>query len=164
MEANPYEAPAAIVAEPSGSDDLADRGSRLGAAFTDGIIGALLVVPLFFGTGILGKVQSGQISAAAYLLGSAVVGFLLFALVQSYPLAKWGQTWGKRALGIRIAHLDGKQPTLSTLLVKRYLPIQATQAVPLVGNVLVLVDMLFIFRADRRCLHDLIAGTRVIKN
>jgi hypothetical protein len=31
-----------------------------------------------------------------------------------------------------------------------------------VGTFLVLVDVLFIFRKDRRCVHDHIAGTRVV--
>jgi uncharacterized RDD family membrane protein YckC len=36
-------------------------------------------------------------------------------------------------------------------------------AVPFVGFVYSLVDIFFIFRDDRRCLHDLIAGTKVVK-
>jgi hypothetical protein len=35
-------------------------------------------------------------------------------------------------------------------------------AVPVVGPVLVLADALWIFRADRRCLHDRIADTVVV--
>jgi len=36
-------------------------------------------------------------------------------------------------------------------------------AVPMIGNVFTIVNYCFIFRADRRCLHDLIAGTKVVK-
>ncbi|MEA2700447.1 MAG: hypothetical protein QOI66_4718, partial [Myxococcales bacterium] len=35
-------------------------------------------------------------------------------------------------------------------------------AIPYLGGLYALVDALFIFRDDRRCIHDLIAGTRVI--
>jgi uncharacterized RDD family membrane protein YckC len=35
--------------------------------------------------------------------------------------------------------------------------------IPLIGGIFWIVDTCFIFREDRRCLHDLIAGTRVIK-
>lgn len=35
-------------------------------------------------------------------------------------------------------------------------------AIPLAGAAFGLVDILFIFRADRRCIHDLIAGTHVV--
>jgi hypothetical protein len=34
--------------------------------------------------------------------------------------------------------------------------------VPGIGALAVTVDDLFIFRTDRRCLHDLIAGTKVV--
>ena len=32
-----------------------------------------------------------------------------------------------------------------------------------VGQIVGIVDSIFIFRKDKRCLHDLIADTRVIK-
>ena len=35
--------------------------------------------------------------------------------------------------------------------------------VPMLGGFASLVDALCIFREDRRCIHDLIAGTRVIE-
>ena len=163
METNPYEAPAA-VADVAESDGLATRGARLGAILIDGLIAVLIAVPLLFGTGVLAKVQAGEISPTAYLLGSSIVGFVLFAVIQGYPLAKSAQTWGKRAVGIRIVRMDGSQPSLSALLLRRFLPMQVAQAVPLLGNLLVIVDALFIFRADRRCVHDLIADTKVVRS
>jgi uncharacterized RDD family membrane protein YckC len=31
------------------------------------------------------------------------------------------------------------------------------------GGFIVLIDALLIFKKDRRCLHDIVAGTRVVK-
>ena len=33
---------------------------------------------------------------------------------------------------------------------------------PIVGIVIIIIDKLFIFREDRRCIHDMIANTKVI--
>ncbi|HIB35817.1 MAG TPA: hypothetical protein EYO26_05415, partial [Dehalococcoidia bacterium] len=33
---------------------------------------------------------------------------------------------------------------------------------PMIGGIIQLVDVMFIFRNDRKCIHDLIAGTVVI--
>ncbi|MCY1389879.1 hypothetical protein D9M71_46890 [compost metagenome] len=54
-------------------------------------------------------------------------------------------------------------PELGNLLLKRYLVWWLLAYVPVIGVLLVMVDYLFIFRADRRCLHDLMAGTRVVQ-
>ncbi|MNT88741.1 RDD family protein [compost metagenome] len=54
-------------------------------------------------------------------------------------------------------------PELGNLLLKRYLVWWLLAYIPVVGMLVVLVDYLFIFRADRRCLHDLAAGTRVVQ-
>jgi uncharacterized RDD family membrane protein YckC len=146
---------------------LADRGARLLAAIVDGLILMAITLPLMWVGGYIELVMESSLRGAAVpftttLMWSAV-GFVTFMLVQGMPLAKTGQTLGKKLLGIRIVHLDGSQPTLVTLLVKRYLPVQVTNLVPFVGGLIGLVNVLLIFRADRRCGHDLIAGTQVVK-
>jgi uncharacterized RDD family membrane protein YckC len=40
---------------------------------------------------------------------------------------------------------------------------QGVGVLPFVGPLLSIVNVLLIFRDDRRCGHDLIAGTRVVK-
>lgn len=51
---------------------------------------------------------------------------------------------------------------LSKILLARQLPVQVMSVLPGVGGLLAILDVLFIFRKDQRCLHDLIAKTRVI--
>ncbi len=33
----------------------------------------------------------------------------------------------------------------------------------MLGSILMLTNVLFIFRSDRRCIHDLIADTKVVR-
>jgi uncharacterized RDD family membrane protein YckC len=44
------------------------------------------------------------------------------------------------------------------LLVVSHVPVVHSMVVPALTS----IDALFIFRRDRRCLHDLVAGTKVI--
>ena len=53
--------------------------------------------------------------------------------------------------------------TTSALLGLRYMPWHLGSNLPFIGWLLGLVNILMIFRADRRCGHDLIAGTQVVK-
>ena len=162
MEHNPYQAPAAVVADNGADAELAGRGTRFGAAFIDGLLMIAVVLPLMYVGGYFEAAASGNIGLGLMLLW-ALIGLAVFALVQGYPLHQSGQTWGKRLLGIRIVDLAGQKPGLGTLLGKRYLPVQVVSSIPLLGGVLSLVNVLLIFRDDRRCGHDLIAGTRVVK-
>ncbi|WP_312845581.1 RDD family protein [Xanthomonas cerealis] len=77
-------------------------------------------------------------------------------------MAKTEQTWGKKLPWIRIADPEGGQPPLWRLIALRYLPTQLLALVPIAGNFYALLDALFIFRRDKRWLHDLIAGTQVV--
>ena len=64
---------------------------------------------------------------------------------------------------IRISSLlDGRVPSFTTLILFRYLPTNLVALVPYIGPYLALADIVFIFGEERRCIHDLIAGTKVI--
>jgi uncharacterized RDD family membrane protein YckC len=159
---NPYQAPAATIAEGTYEGELASRWARLGAAIIDTIILVAILLPIMFANGYMEVASQGAVPFGTTVM-YAVLGFVIFVLVQGYPLATSAQTWGKKLLGIRIEGMDGTRPSLMVLLLRRYLPVQVVGTVPLVGPVFGLVNVLFIFGGNRRCVHDLIAGTRVVK-
>ena len=108
-------------------------------------------------------VRRGQAVPLGLTLLSTALGFVFFIAVHGYWLKKNGQTIGKKILGIRIADLEGNVPRFGRLVALRYLPISLVTLIPGLGQLLPLVDVLFIFRSDRRCVHDLIAGTKVLR-
>ncbi len=160
---NPYRAPTAAVADVplEGAHELAGRGHRFGASIIDGIIEVTLFFVIAYAVGIY---SFDRDDTHEFLFGllTTMLGFAVFAVVHSYFLMKNGQTIGKKIVGIRVVDLDGNVPGLLTLLGRRYAPIYAAEAIPLAGGLLPLIDVLFIFREDRRCIHDLIAKTRVV--
>jgi uncharacterized RDD family membrane protein YckC len=160
-----YAPPTAEVADVSASGEaqLAGRGARLGGAIIDGVIllGLWWLVGLMTPWNIFSPklAQAGVVA----LLGMQLLGLLLFALVNGYLLMARGQTVGKMLLGMRIVRPDGSAATPGRLIGLRYGVGWLASALPVVGMVYALVDCLMIFRADRRCLHDLIADTIVVK-
>lgn len=163
-ENNPYRAPESVVADVQVEGaPLASLSERFLGSLIDGIIMLVIVLPIMFATGYFTAISTGQQPGIGTMVLYVLMGFGIFCLVQGYPLAQSAQTWGKKVVKTRIVDLAGGQPSLGTLLGKRYFPVQAVSAVPVIGNVLALVNVLFIFRSDRRCVHDLIAGTRVVK-
>lgn len=166
-EQNPYRGPESAVAVRAADTDLAGHGERLAAALIDGLIAISVTLPAmwfggFFKT-VMETATTGVQPPFALTLTWGIIGFAIFLAIQGYPLYARGQTWGKRVLGIRIVALDGSRVPFVSLIVRRYLPTNVVALVPFVGNLLVLIDILLIFRRDRRCGHDLIAGTRVVK-
>lgn len=163
---NPYRSPEAVVADLSADDSLASRGARLGASLIDGVIMFGILMPLMYVGGYWRAAMDAAASGGQPQIGTvllwALIGFAVFAAVQFVPLNATGQTWGKKILGIRIADLEGGKPPIGRLLGMRYLPVHAVSNIPFIGPLAVLVDILLIFREDRRCAHDLIAGTRVV--
>ena len=162
-EENPYAPPKAEVADVADSrSQLASRGARLGGAVIDAIISWIVLMPLMYYTGFWQSAMLGQVNYGLQLALSAA-GIVLFLLLNGYLLSKRGQTIGKRLVGTRIVSVTDEQILpLWKVFALRYVPISIIAQVPLIGNVIALIDVLFIFRDDRRCLHDLIAGTKVI--
>ena len=162
QDPNPYTPPSAVVEDLSTELRLGGRGERLGAALIDGLILLAILMPLMFAGGYFAGVMQGQSPGFGKQALWSLIGFGVLVLVQGYPLAKSGQTWGKKLLKLKIVDLKGAKPDLLRLLGYRYGSTQLITLIPMIGTLYALVDVLFIFRDDRRCLHDLIAGTRVV--
>ena len=172
-ERNPYAPPQAEIrdasAAPPTKGTLATRIERLAGAIVDSVASAVFVVSILVFTGDWTVPIFGELSYGTISLG----GFALFTAMQGSLLAR-GQTIGKWLVGTRIVRADNDEvPTLARTLGLRY---SALALGPTAGfSVLVLnpvisyafivvalIDIALIFRRDRRCLHDLIARTKVV--
>ena len=127
---------------------LASRGARLIAKIIDVailIVGIIFVVIFFLIDDVLGVLS--------------LLSLLAVPILQIVLLSKDGQTVGKKALNIRIVMVTTSQNGgfVPNVVLRAWL-ITLLGFIPFLG----LVDVLFIFREDQRCIHDLIAGTRVI--
>jgi uncharacterized RDD family membrane protein YckC len=165
---NPYAPPRTpVVADPVdpqlGSNILATRARRATAATLDSLIALLWSVPLWMHFKILDYVVAFQDVPTGVALEVAALGFLLFVLSNAYFLHNNGQTIGKWLLGIRIATLDGKIPDFWRIVTLRYAPIALAALIPYIGIFADTFDAVFIYRKDRRCIHDLVAGTQVLR-
>lgn len=163
---NPYQGPGAqpIPRFPAiPSYDLATRGSRLVAQLLNLlVIVGILFAGAFLGSFLASAIGSAEASAAIMILG---VGLPL-ALLLIYNLrllAESGQSLGKKWMGIRIVRSNGEKAVLSQILIMRYLPIQLIGAIPILGPIVGLIDLLMIFGDEQRCLHDRIADTLVVR-
>ncbi|TCS36034.1 putative RDD family membrane protein YckC [Paucimonas lemoignei] len=163
--ANPYLPPDAVlrVEEDTSAIELATRWQRFWAGILDAIIGFVCGAPFLFAFGLFDYSRRGQTPPLMLTLALTAVAFVIFILVHGYFLKRNGQTIGKKVMGIKIVDLNDNTADFWKIVLRRYLPISAVSVIPAVGQILPLIDVLFIFTAERRCVHDLIAGTKVIK-
>ena len=168
-EVNPYAAPETDpIRETPISDELqlATPSERFTGAFVDALIGLVIVIPVWTGFFLLGVIRSmkeiGQAGFGYTLLATAIY-FPIYMAVQWKSLKATGQTIGKKVAKTRIVSMAGKKPEVTDLIYKRYAFVSLISLIPVVGGVLTLVDALMVFKKDRRCLHDLVAGTQVVK-
>ena len=142
---------------------LASRVSRFCAVFLDSFIIMFVTLPLMFFTGGFDFILHGAPPPSLlYNLEIGGAGVLLFMMVHGHFLLARGQTLGKMALGIKIVTLDGNLPNANQLI-KRYAVYMLPGNVPVIGGFFSLVNVLFIFRQDQRCIHDLFADTKVVR-
>ena len=160
---NPYAPPGARVddvPDPSGETEIAGRGARLGASIIDGIIIAALVIPVWvWGLGKSIAEPMPLVDTVLYL----ALAYGAYFVINATLLARSGQSVGKRLLNIRIVRSDGSRAGLLRLFGLRYAINNATLVTPVAGWIYALVDSLAIFGRNRRCVHDYLADTIVIK-
>lgn len=132
--------------------DVAGIGSRTIALTFDGLIQALVLVPLLI------VVANGGFPGMTTL---AVTGVLVFVVLWLYfPLLEWlnnGQTPGKRAQRIRVVRTTGEPAGFAPVMVRNLIRI-VEYGLPFIP----LVSMFFTSRAQR--LGDLAAGTMVVRD
>ncbi|MDK9738249.1 RDD family protein [Vibrio sp. D404a] len=155
---------------------IASRWSRFWAWLLDSLVAAAVMVPLFYFETTRNLMFYGEVSGS---VTSFVLSGLLYFLCHGYLLHKYGQTIGKNVFEIAIVSVDNKPISLSKIFLMRWAPFYLMVYVPsilnemmpgigvlmllaLVALLLGLVNILFIFGKERRCLHDRLAGSIVV--
>ena len=155
---NPYAPPQAVVADvidPAAGIHLADRGTRLGAALLDGLIVLVMVYLPFILSVMVGRKGSGSWIG----LVVAGIGLIVWLFFTVKFLGENGQSIGKKACKIKILRKDGSEVSISRVIIGRNVVNGLLGIIPLYG----IIDPLFIFGNARRCVHDYIADTIVVR-
>ncbi|ASP47327.1 RDD family protein [Cognaticolwellia beringensis] len=138
--------------------DKASKFDRLVASLIDLAIAVISLIPIFYFVGLDAFTEP----TITFIGAVFFYGLLTTLIFHGYLLYYYGQTIGKHYMSIRIENLDGSKATLSTIYLKRMLPMQLIGFVPSVGQFISgIVNPLFIFGKQRRCLHDYVAKTKV---
>lgn len=165
-QANPYAPPQAEVRDTAAHDEteLAGRGTRLGAAIVDTIIGAIAIAPMLIGANFEAMQSGDYMNAFSGVgIGIAVIASLILIGITIYLVHKNGQTVGKKLLGIKVVRSDFSPASLGRIFWLRNIVNAIPGVIPFVGNFYGIVDHLFIFGERRQCVHDKIADTIVVK-
>jgi uncharacterized RDD family membrane protein YckC len=169
---------------------LAERGARLLAASIDELILLGITLPALLGAVPIAThavlvamstdpthidpalIDTGQIESqliSAMLSGPGfvitVLALLAWCGITAWLVATSGQTIGKRMVGIKVVRTDGSHASFGRIFLLRNLVSSLPALLPFVGLLYQLViDPIFIFQDSRRCLHDLIADTTVVRS
>lgn len=154
----------------------AGRGERFLAVLIDGLVPFIVIIGILIAVAIPAyenyrqqhvpgieppPLGSGHhlTTTWAWLGGFALLGYFIYSTVLVYL---YGQTFGKRMMGIRVVRVDGSRVAFSRFIFLRWLPVTILGAIPFVGWIVGLLDPLLILRESRQCLHDDFANTRVV--
>ena len=143
-------------------DNTASLGKRFQAMAIDVVIMMCCIFPYMSSLGLVEIVEKQGTIAPEIAVKLVVFQVMMFFVLHGFLLHQYGQTIGKRLMGIAIVTMDNQKPPLLTLIVQRYVSQWLMGMVPVLGILLRLADVLFIYRPDRRCIHDHLAKTKVI--
>jgi uncharacterized RDD family membrane protein YckC/DNA-directed RNA polymerase subunit RPC12/RpoP len=147
-----------------GNRPLASLGARFGGAMLDGLAGMVAVLPGLLI--IMANLDAPRRQRNLAIEGVVVMGLgaLVLMIIQVVMLSTNGQSIGKKAVGTRIVNYhDGSNPGFGGAVMLRGFVPGLIGAIPYIGGFFSLVDILCIFGAERRCIHDMIAGTCVVE-
>ena len=113
----------------------------------------LLVVPVLAASELSDELRG-------YLTSGIGLAAIFLGVIQLVLLTLRGQSLGKLAMGIRIVAQDGSPAGFISVVLLRLVVPQIIQAF---CGIFGLIDSLYIFSQDSRCIHDHIASTIVIQ-
>ncbi len=152
--------------EPSGNAELATLGQRFLGALIDGFLLLIIVLAIAIGLGILLVILEFDVERFEETFLSEIIGFVIgfssFLALQGYFLYARCQTIGKMVMKTRIVGDDGAWVPFGRMIMRRYLPFYVISAIPII-KFLAFVEVLFVFGEERKCLHDRMAETKVIR-
>jgi uncharacterized RDD family membrane protein YckC len=173
---NNYAPPQSVVADIPSTDtpyEKATRLSRLGAVLIDGLIFTIPFIPSYVaGLSVMAHTRMNRYNYVAVWSAMASAGILFYVavlinlvliVITTVLVYRNAQTIGKKLLGIKVARTDGSRASLPRIFWLRYLLNSLITAVPFFGTFYFLIDSLMIFGEQRRCCHDYIADTIVIR-
>lgn len=154
-----------VAAAANGEAELASRWMRFSGSILDGVIvgGAYLALSqLPIVASFASRIDGAPGQMWAPHVGTVLIGLTLFLLLNGWLLFTRGQSIGKVACRTRIVRVDGSPASPGRLLLRQSLGHLSAIFLGL-SMIYSLIDCLSIFRESRRCVHDSIAGTKVIK-
>ena len=167
-----FRAPSAMVTATRGSRLLAvivDMSPVLVVAVIAGILAAVMIPGLMAGNFTPQGAAMPVFGAMMLVFGLVGLGWLIWNIVLLY---RYGQTVGKKAMGIRVVRMDGSRVSFPRFVFLRWLGMAVIGGIVggicgalhirYVGNCVSLVDCLLIFGPASRCLHDYVADTQVV--
>ena len=161
---------------------LAERGTRLLAASIDELILLGITLPMLLGAipthaemvsmqrdpelfdteQLAGQMLSGMLTGTGFKI--TVIALLAWCVVTAWLVATRSQTIGKSLLGIKVVRTDGSPASFARIFLLRNVVASLPGTLPYVGLLyLFFIDPLLIYRDSRKCVHDMIADTIVIR-
>ena len=142
------------------------RIQRMAATGLDWALITVVTLLVILATGVLEHAED-YANVGQSAVNAVLCGLPAYLMLNGWMLWTRGQTAGKAAMSLMIVdHQTGNCAGFWKLLFVRALIPVVVVAVGFIWELLwllVLIDFCFIFRKDQRCLHDWIAGTRVVK-
>lgn len=174
---NPYlSSYAEPFAEQRGRYPLASLGKRFAGGMFDAFAPGVALLPglvlMLVGSDFIQAIAEERDPQQFGPLAFVGVGWiffvtLAFTITNIVLLATRSQSLGKYLLKMQIHSMETDEPAgfVKSFLLRALLNgfiAGIVGCIPFMGLVYQLIDYCLIFRDDRRCLHDLIAGTKVV--
>ena len=145
---------------------------RLVAAIIDGVIISIPTVPVFFALFLSSfrNLQSLQDPTMVWtILGPKILFALVISLFVSwlywglFESSTWRATLGKKALGLVVTDLEGRQITF-TRASGRFFAGRGVSCIPYLGSLYFLIDCICVgFTARKQAVHDMLASCLVLR-